>query len=109
MDNKFRKGVILGGLLATAALVGITITRKKTVLDKDLQADLKNLVKTVKKNLADMEDITRDKYNEIVEKAVAEYSKKRKMAKEAQMNLMEALQEKWDEMEEESSATDKSK
>jgi len=102
MENKFKKGIILGGILTTAAFIGIAMARKKTELDEDIQADFKILVKIIKKNLSKLEDITQDKYNEIVEEAVAKYSEKKEMVKEAQKRLLEVLREKWNEAEEES-------
>ncbi|MEK7524620.1 MAG: hypothetical protein AAB588_06370 [Patescibacteria group bacterium] len=100
MQNKFRKGLLLGGILTTLAIAGLAMTKVGTQLSEELQDDLKALTKKVKKQLADMEDITEEKYDELVSSVVSEYNKKRKLASDAQKSLTSALQEKWKEMEE---------
>ena len=49
MENKFKKGMILGGLLAVAAAVGFVLTKDGRQLSEDLQGDLKDLAKQLKK------------------------------------------------------------
>ena len=54
MDNKFAKGLLIGGLLAAGAWVGLTSTKKGKQLTEDLQKDLKNITKELKKKLEDL-------------------------------------------------------
>lgn len=100
MENKFKKGLLLGGLLAAGALVGLSMTQKGQELTEELKAELKILTKKLKKRLADLEDISKEKYNELVTTVVQEYAEKKTLAKDAEKKIMTALQKKWDEMEE---------
>lgn len=99
MENKFKKGLILGGLLGAAALVGLSMTKKGQQLGEDLQDALKDLTKEVKKRLSDLEDVTKEKFDELVVIIADEYAEKKKMAVDAKNSLIEALQDKWAEME----------
>ncbi len=101
MENKFKKGLILGGLLAVGAAVGFAMTKEGHELTEDLQADLKTLAKHLKKNLHTLQDATKENYNELVDKVVEEYAKKKELAHDAKKALITALRAKWHEMEEE--------
>ena len=101
MENKFKKGLILGGLLAAGAVLGLAMTNQGKKLTEDLQGDLKNLAKKLKKNLSQLEDVTKDTFNELVTTVVDEYAKKKALATDAKNKLTTALQSKWREMEEE--------
>lgn len=101
MENKFRKGLILGGLLAVATVAGFAMTKEGQELTEDLQKDLKSLAKKLKKNLHKLEDVTKDNFNELVGTLVEEYAKKKELANDAKEKLITALQSKWHEMEEE--------
>lgn len=100
MENKFKKGLLLGGILTTIAIIGLATTKSGEKLSEELQGDLKSLTKKVKGRLSDMEDITEEKYDELVTVVTDEYDKKRKWAGDAKKSLISALHEKWGEMEE---------
>lgn len=101
MKNKFKKGLILGGLLAAGAAVGFAMSKEGQQLSEDLQKDLKPLAKHLKKNLHQMQDVTKEKFDESVVAVVEEYAAKKEMAIDAKKSLIKALQAKWHEMEEE--------
>lgn len=101
MENKFKKGLILGGLLAVGAAVGLAMTREGKILSEDLQADLKTLSKHLKKNLNKLQDVTKDNFDELAATVVEEYAKKKELAADAKESLVAALRSKWNEMEEE--------
>ncbi len=101
MENTFKKGLILGGLLAVAAAIGFAMSKEGQQLSEDLQKDLKTLAKHVKKSLHKMEDITKEKFDDVVTAVVEEYEKKKELAIDAKKSLINALQSKWHEMEEE--------
>lgn len=101
MENKFKKGLILGGLLTVGAVVGFAMTKEGQELTEELQKDLKALAKNLKKNLHQLEDVTKDNFNELVDSLVEEYAKKKKLASDAKEQLITALQAKWHEMEKE--------
>jgi gas vesicle protein len=100
MENKFRKGLILGGLLAVGAAVGFAMTKDGKKLTKELQKDLKPLAKHLKSNLHKMEDVTKDGFDQLVITLVDEYSRKKQLAGDAKDALITSLQSKWHEMEE---------
>jgi len=101
MENKFKKGLILGGLLAIGAAVGFAMTKDGQELTEDFQKDLKALAKHLKKNLSQLEDVTKESYDELVNTMVEEYAKKKELVDDAKKSLVAALQAKWHEMEEE--------
>lgn len=101
MENKFKKGLILGGLLAVGAAVGFAMTDEGKELTEELQKDLKSLAKHLKANLHDMEDVTKERFDELVTSIVDKYAEKKKLAEDAKDSLIKALESKWKEMEKE--------
>jgi len=99
MENKFKKGLILGGLLAVGAVIGFAMTKEGKELTEDLQKDLKTLAKHLKKDLGDMEDVTKENFDELVNTAVKKYAEKKELATDAKELLIKTLQAKWHEME----------
>jgi gas vesicle protein len=101
MKNKFKKGLILGGLLAAGAVLGFAMSKDGKKLSEKLQKDLKPLAKHLKINLHKLQDITKESFNKLAATAVEEYAKKKKIAVNDKEALTAALQAKWQEMEEE--------
>lgn len=101
MENKFKKGVILGGLLAAAAAVGFALTPAGKEMTEELKNDLKNLAKHLKKSLHNLEDVTKDSFDELVTNVVEEYAKEKELANEAKESLIKSLKSMWHEMEKE--------
>lgn len=99
MENKFKKGLLLGGLLAVGAVVGFAMTEQGQELTEELQKDLKALAKKLKKNLHKLEDVTKESFYELVSNVIEEYSAKKELALDAKKSLTAALQAKWHEME----------
>lgn len=101
MENKFKKGLILGGLLAVGAVVGLAINKQGQELTEELQKDFKTLSKHLKNSLHRLEDATKESFGQLAVTAVEEYAKKKELANDAKKKLIIALQAKWQEMEEE--------
>jgi len=101
MENKFKKGLILGGLLAVGAAVGVALTKEGQGLTEELQKDLQTLSKHLKKNLHQLEDVNKEKFDDLATAAVEEYAKKKELASDAKKKLIAALQAKWQEMDKE--------
>lgn len=101
MKNKFKKGLILGGLLAAGAVIGFAMSKGGQKLTEKLQKDLKPLAKHLKINLHELQDITKESFNKLAAIVVEEYAKKKKLAINDKKSLITALQAKWQEMEEE--------
>ncbi|OGH88521.1 MAG: hypothetical protein A3J93_04635 [Candidatus Magasanikbacteria bacterium RIFOXYC2_FULL_42_28] len=100
MKNKFKKGLILGGLLAVGAAAKFVMSKEGQDLTEDLQKDLKTLAKHLKSNLHELEDVTKERYDELVAGVVEEYAKNKELIGDAKDKLVTALQDKWQEMEE---------
>lgn len=101
MENVFKKGLILGGLLAGLAAIGLAMTKEGQVLTEELQKDIKPLANHLKKNLHKLKDVTKEDFNDLVETIVDEYAKKNKTTDDVKKLLVSTLQKKWHEMEEE--------
>lgn len=101
MENKFKKGLILGGLLAVGAVVGFAMTDEGKELTEELQKDLKTLAKHLKANLHNLEDVTKENFDDMVKVLVDKYTEKKELAEDAKEALIKALQSKWKEMEKE--------
>lgn len=99
MENKFRKGLILGGLLALGAAMGLAMSSAGQELTEELQKDLKALAKRLKKDLNKLEDITQEGFDELATTVVEEYAKTKELASGEKEALVSALQAKWREME----------
>lgn len=101
MENKFKKGLILGGILAAGAALVFSMTKEGQQLTEELQKDLKDLTKLLKKSLNKLEDITKESFDDLVTTVVIEYAKKKELAIDAQKKLINALQATWQEVEKE--------
>jgi BMFP domain-containing protein YqiC len=99
MDNKFKKGLILGGLLAVGAAIGFFMTKSGQELSEDLQKDLKTLAKRLQKNLSKLDDVTKENFDNLVDAIVTEYSDKKQLANDTKDTITQLLQAKWLEME----------
>lgn len=100
MDNAFRKGMILGGMLSALA-VGSVMSRPGQVVAEELRADAEALAADVKRRLNALQDVTKAVFDETVAAVVAEYGEQRKLAIEARDHLTAAFEALWSEMEEE--------
>ena len=101
MENKFKKGLILGGLLAVGTAVGLAISKERKGLVEESKKELKTLAKLVKNSLSELEDISKEKYDKLVTDVVEEYTKTKQMARDSKKALVHALKERWYEMENE--------
>ncbi len=100
MENKFKKGLILGGLLAVGAAVGFAFTKPGQELLENVQDDAKMLAKKIKKALHKMEDVTKETYDNLVETVVEEYATKKELAIDVKNALVDTLRREWHAMEE---------
>ena len=99
MNNVVKKGIVLGSLLGAAALVGFAMTKHGKELTADLQDAVKDLSKQLQTRLADLEDVSKEKYNELVATVTEEYAKTKDLAQDAKDTLIATLQDSWEEME----------
>lgn len=101
MENKFTKGLILGVLLAAAAVVGLAMSKEGRVCTKKLKEALNPMVKHLKENLDRLNDVTREDFDELVTSIVEEYAKKKEINNDSKKMLANALKSKWHEIKEE--------
>src|SRR3989339_248371 len=101
MENKFKKGLILGGLLTAGAVLGFINSKAGKELAEDAQNDLKVLAKHLKNSLHKLEDVTKERFDELATATVEEYAKNRQLANDVKETLTTALRAKWQDMEEE--------
>ncbi|HBU07218.1 MAG TPA: hypothetical protein DEB09_04000 [Candidatus Magasanikbacteria bacterium] len=101
MKNKFKKGLILGGLLAVGATVGFVMSKEGKKLSIELEKDFKFLAKQLKRDLHKLEDVTKENFDKLVITVVEGYAKKEVIVSDNKRSLIKTLQEKWQEMEKE--------
>lgn len=99
MSHLFKKGLILGGLLAVGAAIGFAMSDDGQQLSEDVQKDLKTLAKQLKKRLHTLEDITEENFDELVSNVVDEFAKQKELAEDVKTLLVKSLKAMWHEME----------
>lgn len=109
MKNKFKKGLILGGILAAGAALGFVMNKNSEQLTEELQKDLGTLAKHLKKNLSQLQDVTKENFYALVSTSVEEYAQTKELTSQAKKTLITALNAKWIEMENEYLAVKKEK
>lgn len=99
MENKLKNWLILGGILTVATVFGVAMTKEKSF--NDLKDDYESIINNIKKSLNKIEYITKKDFSIIVNNIIEDYSKTKKITKEAKNSLISALNNKWDEIENE--------
>lgn len=91
------KGILFG--LAVGGIAGVLLAPKS---GKQTRQDLKRAYKVTSKDIAkklnSIEDISKSKYDQIVEAVLSEYQKLDPMTKEQLESLKTILQNKWNEI-----------
>jgi gas vesicle protein len=95
MDKKdFFRGALLGALLGSVAAL---LTTPKT--GKERREEIKkissDLFGKIVKEVQKMKELSQEKYEAVVEKAVEEYGKKKKIARATLEEMMDELKNKW--------------
>lgn len=101
MDNKFTKGLILGGLITAAFVAGFGVSKEGRNLAKKLKKDLEPMAKRLKENLSKLHDVTKEDFDELVTKIVEEYAKRKEINSESKKTLVNALKSVWNDVKEE--------
>ena len=82
-------------------MMWLNATPKGKEMRAKLAAHLDPLYRELKESLKKLEGPTREMYDALVERAVAEYAAKRELAEEVKNALIRKLQSKWNELERE--------
>jgi len=98
--GKFKKGMFFGGLLG-AGLMWLNATPKGKEMRAKLLAHSRPLYDELKNSIKQLEGPTREMYDALVERAVAEYTDKKEMAGEMKALLIRDLKKKWKGLEKE--------
>lgn len=100
MDNVFRKGMILGGMLGVLA-VGAAMSKPGQEVVENVKSDVEALAKEVKRRLDALQDVTKSVFDQTVESVVSEYVEQKKIAMDAKDHLVGTFESLWSRMEEE--------
>lgn len=95
--GRFKKGLFLGGLLG-AAMMWLNATPKGKEFRAKLASHLDPLYDELKASLKQLEGPTREMYEALVERAVAEYAAKKELAAEMKNMLIKELKRKWNDL-----------
>ena len=98
--GKFKKGLILGSALG-AFLTWLNATPKGKELRAKMLVHTDALYNELKVSLSQLEGPTKEMYDALVERAVAEYADKKDMAVEMKNKLVKDLKKKWAQLEKE--------
>jgi gas vesicle protein len=98
--GKFKKGLFLGGLLG-AGLMWLNATTKGKEYRAKILEHLQPLYAELKESIKQLEGPTKEMWNALVERAVAEYAAKKELAVDVKNNLIRELSKKWDDLEKE--------
>lgn len=98
--GRFNRGLFLGGLLG-AALMWLNVTPKGKEMRAKIAAHLEPLFNELKESLKQLEGPTREMYDALVERAVAEYASRRELADDVKMILIRELKKRWSKLQKE--------
>ena len=98
--GRFNKGLFLGGLLG-ATLMWLNATPKGKEMRSKMLAHMQPLYNELKASLKQLEGPTREMYDALVERAVAEYAAKKELADDMKNILIRELKKKWFELQKE--------
>lgn len=95
--KEFFKGALIGVLIGTVAAL-LTTTKTGKERRSELKKMSSELFAKILKEIEKMKVISKERYEEVVEKAVKDYGKKKKLAKAKINELTAELKEKWAEI-----------
>ncbi len=98
--GRFKKGLFLGGLVG-AALMWLNATPKGKEMREKMLSQANDLYAQLKDSLKQLEGPTKEMYDALVERAVAEYAAKKEMAMDMKNQLVKELKKRWKDLEKE--------
>jgi gas vesicle protein len=98
MENKFTKGLILGGVLMAAAVAIFATSKEGKELSKKLKEDVKQMSIHMKDNFGKLRDVSKEDFDELVTTLVDEYAKKKELGDESKKKIVNLLKSKWNEV-----------
>ncbi len=98
--GRFKKGLFLGGLMG-AALMWLNATPKGKEMREKIAAHLEPLFNELTLSLKQLEGPTKEMYDALVERAVAEYAAKKELADDVRQQLVRQLRKRWSKLQHE--------
>ena len=99
--HPFVVGAALGTIVATATALFFTQTKSGKKVIKDARQHALHLGKAVTKKVQKVKKLSQQKYEEIVDEVVDEYTAKKKMARTEAQKMQKELKKKWAEVKKE--------
>ena len=96
--GKFKKGLVIGGAVG-AFLTWLNVTPKGKELRTKLLGHADALFNELKDSMGTLEGPTREMYDALVERAVAEYAVKKDLAMDMKSKLVKELKKRWERIE----------
>lgn len=96
--GNFKRGLFLGGIIG-ALLMWLNATPKGKEMRAKLAAHLEPLFNELKTSLKQLEGPTREMYDALVERAVAEYGSRKQLGEEIKDQLVRQLKKRWGQIE----------
>jgi len=96
--GNFKKGLILGGAIG-AMLTWLNVSPKGKEVRAKILEHFEPLYHELKNSISQLEGPTKEMWEALVERAVAEYSNRRELAEDVKNHLMKQLKKKWSEIE----------
>jgi gas vesicle protein len=93
--GKFKKGLLVGGAVG-AFLTWLNVTPKGKELRSKMLVHADALYGQLKESIEQLDGPTKEMYEALVERAVAEYSGKKDMATDMKNKLVKELKKRWD-------------
>lgn len=98
MDKKFTKGLLIGALIGGAA-VGIAQSKRGKEMRAKIMKSAEEIFVDLRKQLEQLTAVSKEKFNELAERAVEEYARQKELALEMKDKIVDRLREKWEESE----------
>ena len=92
--GKFKKGLLLGGAIG-AFLTWLNVTDKGKELRSKMLVHADALYDQLRESIKQLDGPTKEMYEALVERAVAEYSDKKEMATDMKNKLVKELKKRW--------------
>jgi len=93
--GKFKKGLIVGGAIG-AFLTWLNVTPKGKELRSKILEHTDALYGQLKESMKQLDGPTKEMYDALVERAVAEYGDKKEIAGEMKTKLIKELKKRWE-------------
>ena len=96
--GRFKKGLVLGGIIG-AAMMWLNATTKGKEYRAKIAAHLDPLYNELKESIKKLEGPTEEMWDALVQRAVEEYASRKELAMDVKNNLVRELRKKWKKLE----------